>query len=378
MATIIEEQKDFIKEIIYNKYLIKYEKDIPKNYFKKTYTNQYDFMLHTFKTLIELNNCFYSDSNLSLADKVENAINIMEKYIYIDIDKEKYRYSVRFINNIFEKYSTYLYRKISNIDNGWYVLLEPLTVDEIKTSIIVKNVMEEIEQEITRLDNVGFDSIVKEQIDYQRNSNRDYKIYISKFDNLLYTQNKAFLKAYKSNYNEVYGNVLDDEIFTDIAIVYNLVAKANNGIVNILQDTPTKDYNLNEKSTPQDYYYAYLDTLNISVDDFMFRINSMAFMYNAMLTYVNICAMKPISIDEMINNFDLFYFFDKMANLFNNDEITIANDMITKIITDLKQVYQILNKKIANIDEMRANFRNAYEIITKIIDRNKDYFIKVS
>ena len=45
--------------------------------FRKEYKEQYDFMLDTFSTLIYLNNCFFSDSNLGLKDKIENAITII-------------------------------------------------------------------------------------------------------------------------------------------------------------------------------------------------------------------------------------------------------------------------------------------------------------
>ena len=65
----------------------------------KDFKGQYDFMLDTFKTLILLNNCFYSDSNLSIADKVANALDIMEAYLYIDTDK-KIDYMVNKVINL--------------------------------------------------------------------------------------------------------------------------------------------------------------------------------------------------------------------------------------------------------------------------------------
>ena len=63
-------------------------------------------MLDTFSTLISLNNCFFSDSNLSKQDKIENAITIIEKYLYLNLDEtENKKYSVRFIQKICEKYT---------------------------------------------------------------------------------------------------------------------------------------------------------------------------------------------------------------------------------------------------------------------------------
>ena len=55
--------------------------------FRKEHKEQYDFILDTFSTLISLNNCFFSDSNLSKQDKIENAITIIEKYLYLNLDE---------------------------------------------------------------------------------------------------------------------------------------------------------------------------------------------------------------------------------------------------------------------------------------------------
>ena len=91
----------------------------------KEYKGQFDFMADTFKTFILLRNCFFSDSNLALHDKVENAQKIIGKYLFSDFDEKtnetiseegKLKYGVVFIRNVCEKYSTHLYRRI----NEWY------------------------------------------------------------------------------------------------------------------------------------------------------------------------------------------------------------------------------------------------------------------
>ena len=48
------------------------------------YKGQFDFMVDTFKTFVLLKNCFFSDSNLSLNDKVEKAQKIIGKYLFSD------------------------------------------------------------------------------------------------------------------------------------------------------------------------------------------------------------------------------------------------------------------------------------------------------
>lgn len=330
----------------------------------KDFKGQYDFMLDTFRTLILLNNCFYSDSNISLADKVANALDIMEAYLYIDTDKKKY--SVRFIQGIIEKHSTYLYRRI----NEWYRNLEPLTTKDITTTNWVKVVMEEIEKEIIRLESVGFDDMVKGSIDYKKNKNSNYKIYISRFDSLN-TEYSTFVEEYKNEYNERHTNTLTYDDLTDIGLIYTLVAKANNGIVITLDDKDNKDYNLNENSTPKDYYEAYLDSLNIGVDDTFHKLNANAFMINFELVSSNV----NLTTNDIINNFDMFYFLEMMRR---KKDFTTIDDEANKVLDDLRRVYKILSNPPTNQDDMLDNFKVGYDMIQKIIDRYQDYYIRVS
>ena len=62
-----------------------------------------------------------------------------------------------------------LYRKISNDETGWYVILDDIDSKEINTSPIAKNVIKEIEEEMTKLENIGFDDMVKGSIAYKKN-----------------------------------------------------------------------------------------------------------------------------------------------------------------------------------------------------------------
>ncbi len=343
------------------------------------YKGQYDFMLETFKTLISLYNCFYSDSNLSFLEKVENAINIMEEYIYKDYEVDKKKYSVRFIQSVSDKYSTYLYRKISNDETGWYVILDDIDSKEINTSPIAKNVIKEIEEEMTKLENIGFDDMVKGSIAYKKNKDSDYKIYISKFDSLN-TKQEQFIEEFSTKYNESHITPLNDNELTNIALIYNLVAKVNNGIVKVLSNKPNKNYNLNERSTPSNYYKAYLDSLNISIDDSFFTLNANAFMMNVIITYSNSCGAKGLSLNDMINNFDMYYFLDKIENFVVKKNLSVSDERIQKIILDLKQIYNIITTKNSGLDKLFNNFKRANEIILNIMsrDNNLNYYIRVS
>ncbi len=81
------------------------------------YYGQYDFMYDTFDTFIDLKNCFFSDSNLSITDKVDNAISIIEKYLFVDYENSnKRKYTDRFLRDVCEQQITHIHRKIDK----WY------------------------------------------------------------------------------------------------------------------------------------------------------------------------------------------------------------------------------------------------------------------
>lgn len=343
----------------------------------KDYKGQFDFMLNTFNTIIELRNCFVCASDLKMIEKISKSQDIIGNYLYLDYNEEtketkskkgKIRYGIRFIRGVVERHSTYLYRRITY----WYENF----LKNATTSSNVSNVIDEIQKEMLRLENVGFDNVVKQDIDYKKNKNSDYKIYISKFDEL-YTSYEQFIDEFISNYNNSSAEPLTDEEISRICLVYTLVAKVCNGLTIYSQQTPNKDYGLNERSTPQDYYNAYLDSLNLNTNDFYFRINSSMFMLNAVMTYGNSCAPRGISLNEMMNNFDMYYFLDKMANIVNDDDFVVDDRQIRKDILDLKSIYETLMSS-KSVDDVISNMKVANEIVQGIIKRNEKYFIRVS
>ena len=346
--------------------------------FRKEYKEQYDFMLDTFSTLILLNNCFFSDSNLALTDKVEMAQKIIGKYLYLDFNEDtnetesengKNKYSVRFIQGIIEKYSTHLYRRI----NEWYFDYLNNTTSNVTN---IDRVLEDIETEMTRLENVCFDNMVKKDIDYKKNKDSNYKIYISKFDTL-YTDREPFLEAYKNDFNELYGIDLTDDELSTMANFYTLLAKANNGIVNVISNTEVKDYGLNANSTPNDYYNAYLDTLHIKPRS-RDKLEAQQFMLFFLLNYAQHLKPKGFTINEVINNYDSFHFLIVMEELLKDDTFKPTNDIANGLYKNLKCVYELMSKKVSSPNELMENYKKAYEEITKIINRHIDYFVRLS
>ena len=80
----MEERQTKLTDVIFknSKYIDTIQKTYNIKNFKKEHAKQYSFMFDTFQTLILLNNCFFSDSNISMSEKVGNALTISEELIY--------------------------------------------------------------------------------------------------------------------------------------------------------------------------------------------------------------------------------------------------------------------------------------------------------
>ena len=334
--------------------------------FRKEYKEQYDFMLDTFSTLISLNNCFFSDSNLALKDKKENAITIIDKYLYLNLDiNENKKYSVRFINKVCEKYSTHLYRRI----NDWYEIL-------VMPNNNVDIVLEEIEKEINRIDNVSFDNIVRDGFDYQKNKDNNYKIFISKFSNL-YINKEEFLNNYIEEYNDEHKEELTEEEISNISFVYKALGNANNGIMNILYEREKTKQEIKINTQPHTIYKMYLENLNINITNSFFRTDAVIFLAEALEIYQNTCMKKPIPFSEMINNYEMYSFIYLMENIIMESNFKIKDSKIEKIIEELKEIYNIMFSS-KNTEEVISNSKKCNEIIQNRIKKNLDYYIRVS
>ena len=368
-----------------SKYIQVVNKQIGCDDFKKfcesnnDYKGQFDFMLDTFKTFILIRNCFFCDSNLSIYDKVENAQKIIGKYLFSDFDEEnnetisdngKNKYSVRFIQNVCEKYSTHLYRRI----NEWYFDY----LDNYTLNSNIKPVLDDIEEEMTRLEKVGFDDYVKENINFKKNKDSNYKIYISKFDSL-YSDSETFEEEFIKEYNDNHITPLTDDELGNINLVYILIAKCCNGITILLENKPIEEFNLNERTTPTELFNIYLSQLHLNQDRYDFRMEALQFMLEASLIYPN-CAKRGLSFNKMMNNFDIYYFLIKMVEIINDKEFKITDEQIQKDFKDLKEIYNIIHSPFKSTDEMLEHYRKASTLIYNLISKKRiaNYFIRVS
>lgn len=329
--------------------------------FRKDFKEQYDIMLIIYKTLIVVNNIIFSDSNKTINDKIYEVELELEKCLFgvNDNDSEKYQYSTRTIKGLIDSNTRHLFNKFTL----WYDYLMGINkLDLVKT---------EVEEEMQTLENIEFDKVVKGTLIYEKNKDSNYKIFLSKFDNL-YGDSVAFIEEYKNNYNETYGIDLTEENIEDICFIYNMVASANNGIVKILSNEKIQDFKLSARSTCEDFYKAYLSSIHIdTIEDNLFMALSRLFVKKILAVTEDL--PDTYDTNEFMNNFDYHYFLVGIEKVVNANEIKINNDLLNKIIKDLKEIYELIKDK-----ENKDNFKIAFKKVQAIIDRNKNYFERLS
>ena len=362
-----------------SKYIRTLEQVLEIEDFRKEYKEQYDIMLDVYKTLITINNIFFSDSNKSKKQKQNEIIDTLEKVIYKSIDDNRAKYSVRTIKGLIDSNTRLLYNKF----NEWY---ENLSYNEK----YYDNLKLEVEEEMDTLDNIDFDNIVKNDLRYQKNKNSNYKIYVSKFD-YLYPNHKKELDNYKQNFYDIYGIELNEKETNEICLIFRLVAYGNNGLVKLLYDNAI-DFGLYDKSIPNDYFNAYLKSLNINMEnnndynkcrDVFFNefVETVDTMTKLILKKYENNHIKEIggelSLNEFVFNYDLYFFYLNMELITTKYNFTIKSDLLLKIIKDLKEVYRLIYDNVPKMAN-ETQVKEALKKIQAIIDRNKNLFERLS
>ena len=349
-----------------SKYIKTLEKELGIDNFRKEYKDQYDIMLNVYKTFILINNIIFADSNKSINDKIFEIELELEKCLFgsSDNDSEKYQYSTRAIKGLLDSNTRILFNKFIE----WYDYLMNINkLDQVK---------KDVEEQMQKLEYVGFDNVIKGNLEYKKNKDSNYKIFISKFNNL-YTDNKAFKDQYKQDFNDSYGIDLTDEEMLEIAFIYDMVASANNGLSYYYSSEDISSYNLSEKSSEKDYYSAYLSALNIDFSDKeLFELNTEIFMQRCFKTIKRIEKQgKDVPLNKFIANFDYYYFRENFRIIEKKPStIKIKNDLLNKIVNDLIDIYKL----IENEEEINNNYQVAFDKVQKIIDRNKNMFERLS
>lgn len=362
-----------------SKYIRTLEQVLEIEDFRKEYKEQYDIMLDVYKTLITINNIFFSDSNKSKKQKQNEIKDTLEKVIYKSIDDNRAKYSVRTIKGLIDSNTRLLYNKF----NEWY---KNLSYNEK----YYDNLKLEVEEEMDTLDNIDFDNIVKNDLRYQKNKNSNYKIYVSKFD-YLYPNHEKELDNYKQNFYDIYGIELNEKETNEICLIFRLVAYGNNGLVKLLYDNAI-DFGLYDKSIPNDYFNAYLKSLNINMEnnndynkcrDIFFNefVETVDTMTKLILKKYENNHIKEIggelSLDEFVFNYDLYFFYLNMELITTKYNFTIKSDLLLKIIKDLKEVYRLIYDNVPKMAN-ETQVKEALKKIQTIIDRNKNLFERLS
>lgn len=362
-----------------SKYIRTLEQVLEIEDFRKEYKEQYDIMLDVYKTLITINNIFFSDSNKSKKQKQNEIIDTLEKVIYKSIDDNRAKYSVRTIKGLIDSNTRLLYNKF----NEWY---ENLSYNEK----YYDNLKLEVEEEMGTLDNIDFDNIVKNDLRYQKNKNSNYKIYVSKFD-YLYPNHEKELDNYKQNFYDIYGIELNEKETNEICLIFRLVAYGNNGLVKLLYDNAI-DFGLYDKSIPNDYFNVYLKSLNINMEnnndynkcrDVFFNefVETVDTMTKLILKKYENNHIKEIggelSLNEFVFNYDLYFFYLNMELITTKYNFTIKSDLLLKIIKDLKEVYRLIYDNVPKMAN-ETQVKEALKKIQTIIDRNKNLFERLS
>lgn len=323
-----------------SKYIATLEKELEISDFKKESSDQYEIMLNVYKTLILVNNIIFADSNKNINDKIFEIELELEKCLFgnNDNDSEKYQYSTRTIKGLYDSNTRHLFNKFIE----WYDYLMNINkLDQVKY---------DVEEEMKKLEDVNFDMVVKGGIEYEKNKDSNYKIFISKFNNL-YTDYLAFKKQYK-----------DETLF----------------------DKEPTDFQLNETSSPEEYYKAYLTLLHLDIkDNELFKKNSEIFLNKIIVVSQRLTEHLPkekafaIEMKDYINLFDYYYFIVSMKDIIDNKIDVVANNLlINKIINDLKEIYELITKD--NEEKMISNYKEAFNKCQAIIERNKKYYERLS
>ena len=367
-----------------SKYINTLEQALEIDDFRKEYKEQYDIMLDVYKMLITINNIIFSDSNKSINDKIYEMELEFEKIVGEQVDEEsdekrKHKYSVRTLKGLIDSNTRYLFNKFVE----WYdYLMNFNKLDMVK---------QEVEEEMKRLENIDFDKVVKGGLLYEKNKNSNYKIYTSKLD-YLYPNNKDVWKEYKQNFYDTYGIQLTDREKNDIYLIFKLIAYANNGIVKLLFQDEIIDFELTIQDNAEDYFKAYLTSLNIDIRDnkkFMSKadnfLNELLITNNVIMEQLendtknkHIIEISHIEIEPFIANYDLYFFYVNMEKITTGlYEFTIKADVVVKLINDLKEIYNLMYDNVPTITDEKQ-VQEAFGKVQNIIDRNKKMFERLS
>lgn len=312
--------------------------------FKKEYPEQYNTIFDIFKTFILLNNIFFSDSNISNYNKVENATNLLEKMFKINKNDNVVgvKYSVRDIKELCDKYARHLY----NTMGDWYYSLYNISSKNLDKSPILKKVKNEIEKEMNILSYSRFDNSVLGNLQFGKNvmkNYKDYTRYISKFD-ILYKERDEFIENYKNEFNSLYGITLNDNEINKFGLLFKLLSSVHNGLINIINNYKIDNFNINPDTNSIDTYACYLQTLNLDYTGDLSIDASKKFGLLLEMIHNKLGEDLKHDFKKTLENFDIYFFYFTMKECiyFKDIKFKTTSNIGNKLISDLNCIYDTL------------------------------------
>ena len=351
-----------------SKYIDCLERNLEIKNFKKEYPTQFNFMFDTFKTLIYVNNVLFSDNDFNKVEMVEKIRQYIENYLYVDYENsDKRKYSVRTLQSIFDKHSIYLYNKM----NCWYDIFSTLTIKDINEVNSLKEITKEIEFEMERLEKHQFDNLINKNISYEKAIKIYDKRYLSIFDDKILPKNEKAIKEYKENFYNMFGKKLTNKEFNYIKELYNLIAKAHNGLINFNKQSYWKTINNIKIENLDDMYSLYLKSLNIEKN--IDIIDKLKKEWDFLGDYINNCIYDALeaeilTFNETIFCYDMLYFKQKIQK-YKINNIPLKNEMVQKLLKDTLKINKVMNEN---------NSQKTFDFIQKIIKNNSKYFITIN
>lgn len=355
------------------KYIKELEKIFEIDNFKKEYQKQFDIMYDIFKTLIILNNILFSDSSRNKDDKIFELQVELEKCLYGDLDNDgnKYKYSVRTINDLLDKHTRYLFKKFIE----WYEYLTSISK--------LENIQDEIDEEMNKLKDINFDYIISSNINYKKDKNSNKSYCISKF--FKYNLDKKYLEQYLDDYYDTYVDDIDrNELSKEVCLIYNLVAYANNGIIKemTIKDKMTDineiefDYSY-ERDNVEFFEMYFNGYLHLKFNDIDFKKNADEFQQDLLkiTIFFNLTNYKEFNLGKInevviLQNYDLYYFIMNIYKISKNRiKLNNQNNMLLKIVERLEKVFELIKSH---------QFEEALKIVDSIIQKNKEMYIIIS
>lgn len=367
----------------------RYIKMIKQNYgikdFRKEHREHYNMILDIFQTTILLNNCFFSDNDLRIDDRIKQANKLLKNYFKINENENVVgvKYSVRDIQSICDKYCRHIY----NLMSEWYYSIFFMVKDKETDNKMLNKIKEEITNEVEMLEYSGIYDIVIDNITYQKHkikNYRKYKKYFCKFDNI-YIKSGEYKEEYKKEFYNRYGIKLDNKEMNKLALLFKLLASLNNGLVNVIND-----YKIDKEFTSfdnnEEYYIAYLNSFNIDYNKDKYDFN------NDIHTFIKLVGIIKNKIDTLVeyNNtiiierLDMFFFYLTIEQCFYTHKIKVKTDFMNKLLNDLIDLYKKLDEarnkeKELLLDGLKEQyFISLYQRTSELIERYGDVYEKVS